>query len=190
MPTQRAAATADSLSWQYDIPLITNRYILWDVARLLALSLFVVVALTWLISMLIGDPVLLPIEFLALIAGIVVALFLFVALVLFRNRYRARFTLDEKRALFEGVGWGNSGWDRAMKRLLKVLAFFTAQSDPTRLGGAVDIKWRAVRKVSVNSQARVISLSEAWHVVIRLYCPPDIFDQALAHVQQHTGEDS
>jgi hypothetical protein len=74
-----------------------------------------------------------------------------------------------------------------MKRLLKVLAFFAMRSDPTR-SNAANIRWRTVRKVNVNRSTRVISLCDAWHVGIRLYCPPDVFDQARIHVQQHTGE--
>jgi hypothetical protein len=129
--------------------------------------------------------VLLPIEFLFLIGGIVVALFLFVALILFRNRYRARFVLDSKQAVFQGSGWGDSGWDRTIKRLLKVLAFFAASSDPTQ-SNATNIRWRAVRKVNVNRSTRVIALCDSWHVVMRLYCPPDVLDQALTHVQHYT----
>lgn len=186
MPTPHTAPASDALSWQYDIPLVNNRFILWDAFRVIAFSVLMIVALTWFISLLIGDPVLLPIEFLALIAGIVIALFLFVVLVVFRNRYRARFSLDSKQAIFEGIGWGDSGWDRAMKRLLKVLAFFAVRGDPTAMGGAVSIRWHEVRKVSVNQRARVISLGNEWRVVIRLYCPPEVFNRAAAHVTAHT----
>ncbi len=184
MPTHRPP-DSDTLTWQYDIPLITNRYILWDMLRVLALSLFIIAALTGCIGVLLDDPVFIPIEFLLLIGGIVAGLFLFVTLVLFRNRYRARFVLDSKQAVFHGLGWGDSGWDRAVRRLLKVLAFFAAQGDPTN-SSATNIRWREVRKVNVNRSTRVISLCDSWHVVLRLYCPPDMFDQALAHVQRHT----
>ncbi len=187
MPT-RHPPDPDNLTWQYDIPLLTSRYILWDMFRVIALSLLVVVALPWFIGTLAGDPVWIPLEFLALIFGILAALFLIVTLVLFRNRYRARFSLDSKQAVFQGLGLGDSGWDRALKRGLKMLAFSLASSDPTKTSGATNIRWREVRKVNVNSAARVISLCDSWHVVIRLYCPPDIFDQAVAHVQQHTGD--
>lgn len=184
MPTRRPP-DPDTLTWHYDIPLITNRYILWDVFRIIALSLAIMVGLVWLFGVVLGDPVSLPIEFLLLISGIVTALFLFVALVIFGNRYRAGFVLNSKQAVFQGIGWGDNTWARVMKRSLKVLAFFAAQSDPTQRSTA-DIRWREVRKVNVNRATRVISLCDAWHVVIRLYCPPDIFDQALAHVQRHT----
>lgn len=184
MPTRRPP-DPDTLTWQYDIPLITNRYILWDVFRIIALSLTIMIGLVWLIGVLLDDPVSLPIEFLLLIGGIVVALFLFVALVIFGNRYRAGFVLDSKQAVFQGIGWGDTTWARTMKRGLKVLAFFAAQSDPTKTS-TTNIRWREIRKVNVNRSARVIALCDAWHVVIRLYCPPAIFDQALAHVQRHT----
>jgi hypothetical protein len=186
--SHRRPPDPDTLSWQYDIPLITNRYILWDIFRVIALSMAIIVALTWLIGVLRGDPVLLPIEFLLLIGGIVVALFLFVTLVVFRNRYRARFVLDSKQAVFQGI-WGDRAWDRMMKELLKVLAFLAVRGDPTR-SSAVNIRWRAVRTVNVNRSTRVIALCDSWHVVIRLYCSPEVFDQALAHVQQQVAENS
>ncbi len=186
MPTHRPP-DPDSLTWQYDIPLITNRYILWDMFRVIALSLFIVVALPWFIGVLAGDSVLMPLEILALIFGILAALFLIVTVGLFRNRYRARFRLDSKQAVFQGIGLGDSGWDRALKRGLKVLAFFLAHSDPAR-SNATNIRWREVHEVNVNRSTRVISLCDSWHVVIRLYCPSDIFDQALAHVHQHIGD--
>ncbi|MBI5565854.1 MAG: hypothetical protein HY870_13240 [Chloroflexi bacterium] len=186
MPTHHPS-DPETLTWHYDIPLITNRYILWDMFRVFALSLFAIVALTGCIGVLLGDPVLLPIELLLLIGGILAALWVFVTLGLFRNRYRARFVLDSRQAVFHSLGWGDSGWDRTMKRLLKVLAFFAASSDPTTRS-ATNIRWRAVRKVNVNRSARVIALCDSWHVVMRLYCPPDMFEQALAHVQYHTGD--
>src|SRR5512147_3015224 len=98
MPTRRPP-DPDTLTWQYDIPLVTNRYILWDMFRVLALSLLVIAALTGCIGVLLSDPVFIPIEFLLLIGGIVAALFVFVTLVLFRNRYRACFVLDSKQAV-------------------------------------------------------------------------------------------
>ncbi len=188
MPTRRPP-DPDTLTWQYDIPLITNRYILWDMFRVIGLSLFVIVALTGLFGVVLGDPVSLPIEFLLLIGGLVTALFLFVALVIFGNRYRACFVLDSKQAVFQGLGWGDTAWARTMKRGLKVLAFFAAQSDPTKRT-ATNIRWREVRQVNVNRSARVIALCDAWHVVIRLYCTPEVFDQALAHVQRHTQRET
>jgi hypothetical protein len=188
MPTCRLP-DPDTLTWQYDIPLVTNRYILWDVFRIITLSLAIIVGLVSLFGVLLGDPVSFPIEFLLLIGGIVAALFLFVALVIFGNRYRAGFVLDSKQAIFQGIGWGDNIWARVMKRGLKVLAFFAAQSDPTK-SSAANIRWREVRKVNVNPATRVIALCDSWHVVIRLYCPPDIFDQALAHVQRYTQRET
>jgi len=188
MPTRRPP-DPDTLTWQYDIPLVTNRYIVWDVFRIIALSLAIIVGVVLLFGVLLGDPVSFPIEFLLLIGGIVTALFLFVALVIFGNRYRAGFVLDSKQAIFQGIGWGDNVWARAMKRGLKVLSFFAAQSDPTK-SSAANIRWREVRKVNVNPATRVIALCDSWHVVIRLYCPPDIFDQALAHVQHYTQRET
>lgn len=188
MPTRRPP-DPDTLTWQYDIPLITNRYMLWDMLRVLALSIFALVALTWLISVLAGDPVLIPLEFLLLVGGILVGLFVVVALGLFGNRYRARFVLDSKQAVFHGIGWGDGRRDRVMKRLLKGLAFFAAQSDPTQ-PNATAIRWRDVRKVNVNPATRVIALCDSWHVVIRLYCPPETFDTALDYVRRGTQKET
>ncbi len=180
--------TQDSLSWTYNIPLLTNRFILWDAIRILVICIMILNGLIFIISVLVGDPLVLPIEIILLIVGIVAGLLLFVALVIFGNRYFARYTLNAKEAEFEGIGWGPGGWHRLMKGLLKIVAFFSLRSDPTEGQGAVSIKWRDVRKVNVHHGARVISLHNSWRTVIRLQCSPDIFDQAVERVQVYAAE--
>ena len=185
MASSAQPPTQDSLSWTYNVPLITNRFILWDAIRILVICVMILDGLIFIISVLAGDPLMLPIEFTLLIVGIVAGLLFFVALVIFGNRYYARYTLNAKEAVFEGIGWGPGGWHRLMKGLLKIVAFFSLRSDPTEGQGAVSIKWRDVRKVNVHHGARVISLHNSWRTVIRLQCPPEIFDQVIERVQTY-----
>lgn len=175
----------DSLSWTYNIPILTNRFILWDAIRILVIYILIFNGLAFIINVLAGDPFVQPIEFTLLIAGIGAGLSLFVALVIFGNRYYARYTLNAKEAEFEGIGWGPGGWHRLMKGLLKIVAFFSLRSDPTRDQGTISIEWRDVRKVQVHHDARVISLHNSWRAVIRLQCPPDIFDRVVERVQTY-----
>lgn len=165
----------DRLEWQAAIPLLTNPFLWIDLLKALAVPVAVFGAIFGFI--LAGDDR--PdwggaLKTLAIAVGAVVALFIFVEAIVLRNRLEARFVLDEKGAAYA------SGRAARTAQKAGLLAGALAGS-PLLLGGsllaasmnAVGIRWREVRKATPFRRWRVITLSNSWRPLLRLYCPDD-----------------
>ena len=48
----------------------------------------------------------------------------------------------------------------------------------------VGVVWDDVRRLNIHAPARVISLMDSWHVVMRLYCTPQNYEVVLNAVQK------
>ena len=48
----------------------------------------------------------------------------------------------------------------------------------------VGVVWDDVRRLNIHAPARVISLMDSWHVVMRLYCSPQNYEVVLNAVQK------
>lgn len=177
-----------TLTWDYTLPLATNPFIWWDFLRVVAVSLLVLELLVFVMSLIAGDPILLPPSVLGLVAGILAAVFTLTTLLVYGNRYHARFTLGARGAQMEDAGQG-----RRFKWLMVALGLAArrpgvalgATSGPSGYGERVS--WREVRRVTVHRRLRVITLNNSWRSLLRLYCPPERFDEIVAHVQGHVA---
>ena len=186
-PAEPRQHAFEPLNWEYDIPILSNVYIIWDFARAVLISLAImyglVLTMSWLAT---NDPIFLPWELLVVVLGVLAALFALAGLV-YGNSFRARFTLDARGARFE------SGLrERQMHRIgsiIGALALLRGQLSPA--GGALiahsqeaeSISWGEVQGVSVDGRRFVVSLRDSWHTVIRLYCSADIFDEVVSRVR-------
>ena len=159
------------LDWQAAVPLLTNRFVLYDSVRAIAISGGLFFALTAGIFALQGEPGLalemLPLLGIALAA--IVALLAVSAFVVMGNRWHVRFTIDSR-----GVHWVQLRPPR-----IGLLAALAAQSGhPTahsaarlvRIGDSGALPWREISRFREHPDAGVISLMNRWRVVLRLYC--------------------
>lgn len=177
-----------TLSWEYALPLATNPFMWWDFLRVVAVSLIVMELLVFAMSLIAGDPFFLPLRILALVAGILAALFGLTTTLVYGNRYRARFVIDERGAQMEDAGQG-----RRFKWVMVALGLAAgrpgvaigATSGPSGYGERVS--WRDVRRITVHRRLRVITLSNSWRSLLRLYCPPELFDAIAARVQDYVA---
>ncbi len=187
---QQEKALPPPLTWEYDIPLLTNPFILWDFFRVFAIALLTMEGLVLFMSFFFSDEaVLLPVELLALCLGIMAVLFAFVALFIYRNRFHSRFTVDSKQASVEGF-YGIDRYERTASRILSVAFFLTRGRVISLIGdsqSATSIPWQEVYKVTVHRRWHVITLSNSWRSVLRLYCPSQGFDQAAALMQDYAA---
>ncbi len=176
---------AAALTWNYDVPLLTNRYFLWDMVRVLVLSAVLCEGLVWAISFFFTDEaVLLPPLIWAIPLGIIAVLFVLVSLLIYGNRFHGHFTLDEKAVTYE-VGMR----ERKILRVLSVIGILFGgwrAVGPSLIAYSrqvESVKWPDVYKVSPDPTRYVIALSNSWRTVMRLYCPADRFAEILARVQ-------
>ena len=170
-----ASQETDRLEWTAAIPLFTNPFLWLDLLKALAVP---VVAFGAIFGFILANDDRPDwggaLKALAIAVGAVAALFVFAEAVIFRNRLEARFVLDEKGAAYA------SGRAARTAQKAGLLAGALAGS-PLLLGGsllassmnAVGIRWRDVRRATPFRRWRVITLSNSWRPVLRLYCPDD-----------------
>jgi hypothetical protein len=180
------------LTWGIDIHLINNRFMLWDGAKVILISGVIMWAVVALMSLVVnGEPLLLPVEFVALIMGIVAVLF-FISCLILLNRWGFTNTLYE-----EGVGYASGNREKNVNRGLVGLGFLALLAGkPGALGSSLIAQsqedgfypWVDVRRVDAHPGPRVISVRNSWRVVFRLYCTPENYGQAVAICERKVAE--
>jgi hypothetical protein len=178
------------MEWETAIPLLANPFLWGDFLKALAVALSVFGGIIVLILADDDRPDWAGAAgLLAIAAGVVAALFVFVELAVFRNRLAARFTLDDKAAAYE------SGRIERRAQKIGFLAGFLAGS-PLVAGSSllassmnrVSLSWSDVRKVTPFPERGVITLSNRWRPVLRLYCPSaETYEAALRLIGTRTA---
>jgi hypothetical protein len=186
-------ARGEAITWEYAAPILTNAFMAWDLGRVLAISLValyvIVFAIGWVAD---GEPVMLPLELVGMVAGILVVLFGIAGLVVLGNRFHMQFTVDA-----DGVVTVTGQRERRINRVVTAigaLALLTGRPGP--LDSALiatsqevtGIRWRDVHKVTVHNRMRVVSLSDSWHTAQRLYCTPENFGPVVERAQAEFAE--
>lgn len=192
MSTGEPESDEAPLTWAYDIPLINNRFIVWDwlCAMLITVGIVILVVLGIVafeesveLSDLAGTEVVFAIAF-----GVLTVLSLLAALVM-GNHVSAQFTLDA-----QGVTFETGRRERTISRLAIVLGILSGRPGMVGAGALVASRererhpWQEVRKVTVHNGPRVVSLSDSWHVFMRLYCPPELFEEVVHRVRMNASQ--
>ncbi len=179
-------ATSGALRWEHPIHLLTNPFVLGDVLVVGGASLVGMQGLLLLIGWLVdGELVFIPPLFWALVLGVFLALYVLAAVLVFQNHIPACYSLDERGATME-----TGGGKRRFNPVLFVLSIVAVSPGGMRMAfgerprEAASIRWREVRRVRVCRRWRVISLWDGWHPVVRLYCPPRMWEKVLARVEE------
>jgi hypothetical protein len=183
----------EELSWECDVPLVTNPVVLRQVFVVFLLvpliACGVLVLPLWREGSLDSLPMLLAMMF-AVSGGLMIA-GLLGALVLLGNRSRMSFRLTRKGVTAETI-------DPRVKRIgwiTMVLGLLTGKPGAAGAGMLTlshtrqSTTWRTVQKVRINGRRRMIELSNGWRTIMVLYCTPDNHEGAVrmvnAHVPKH-----
>ncbi len=183
----RAAAdrAAAPLSWTVSIPILTSRFALWDLARALIASVAVTQVGAYAVSRLsLGKAQLIPWPLLLGVIGLIACLAVVVVLVVFQNHYHARFRIGPA-----GVAMALTTRERRINRVLFWAGLLAGK--PQVVGAAMIaesqeakvVDWHDIHRVTVHRRPRVITLSGSQRTQIRLFCPPEAFDEAVARCQ-------
>jgi hypothetical protein len=179
-------------AWDVAIPLVTNRFMLWDLAKVWSISGLFLLAVIGVIVMRGPGPrpwgLVLGIPFFVSLGLFVLSLV--VCVLFFFNRYLARFELRAGGAWFQSVRWTRK-LTRAVNTGDLVLGILAARPQVAAAGLLAEVQkdlfvpWGDVRKVTVFAGPRVITLSNSWRPLLRLHCPTaEVFDAALAAVRE------
>lgn len=184
--SQPSADEREAITWEYDIPLINNLFMVRDFLLVLVLSLVIMQALVIVVGFLAGEElVVIPLQIYGIVIAVLVVLFLVAAGIVFANRHRTRFTVSRK-----GVDYETGARERRINRVVLFLSFLVGRPGAALLATSREaghFDWADVHKVSVFPRKRVITLSDSWHPLLRLYCPPESFDQTVAAVQGYAA---
>ena len=187
-PSTPAAApvTPGRIEWRYDIPLLTSRFMLWDFLRVTLLSAALMYVIVIVAGLVFGQElILLPWQVPALIVGVLLGLFVLASLLL-GNRQGARFAVDAK-----GVEYHAEKRESRMNRI--VAAVGALMGSPTTAGAGalamsrehLHLEWEGIREVRYYPSARVIAIRNSWRTMLRLHCPPELYDDVAAAVRHH-----
>lgn len=176
------------ISWEFNVPLLTDQFIMYDLLKVWGISsLFLFLILTG-IAVYDGNwrafTGMLPLV--GLVSGGFLALLILVMLGFFGNRFPMGFRLGPQGAMVSSLS-RRGRWGNRLAVVLGALAGKPGVAGAGLLGMAQEttgVAWDDVRRLKIHSQARVISLMDGWHVVMRLYCTPKNFDAVLTAVQK------
>lgn len=174
-----------TLTWDYDIPLVNNFFMLKDFLVVIVLSLVGMQVALLVVGFFAGEgAVILPLQIYGIVAGVIAGLFIIAAGAVLRNRFRTRFTLTSR-----GVTYESGPRERRINRITLVLSILLGRPGASLIAVSQEsggFAWKDVRKVTVHRRQRVITLS-SWRPLLRLYCPADTFGEIVTMVEARTA---
>jgi len=176
------ASESPYLEWAVEMPLLTNRFFLYDALKLILWTGAVMYALLAAIALFAGTLRHMGTAFLGM--GLVLAgflfLFLVIAAVFFRNRFPMQFRISP-----EGIEWHSlSRRARTANRMAMVAGVLTGSSTAAGAGLLAaseefgGLEWSRIGRVKTYADERVITVMNSWRVVARLYCTPENYVRA------------
>jgi len=171
----------NKIIWEKEFSLLTNRFILKDLFKVVFFAILIFQALLVLATFLVGKDladVIMPLYVDIVIFAGMCLLFLF-SMLLLGNRYNVEFTIDEK-----GMSYKSGLREKRINRLVLFLLLITK---PRMSGAGIlavsgesgSFDWKEIYKITPYSGAKVIEVKNSWRTVVRLYCTTENFDGVL-----------
>jgi hypothetical protein len=175
------------VTWEFRIPLATNRYILLDSAKALGIAGGFLLVFMLVITR--GEYLDQTLLMVGGVVGFLLLVYLFVMVVIFRNGYDAVFTVGDN-----GISYYSGKRESNISRGAVAVAALTGSwkaLGPAVLGASQlsgEFHWNSLRSVHVDESRRVITITDDWHVQLRLYCTPETYAPVLAIVEDHVAK--
>jgi len=161
--------------WDTRFSLLTNRYFMWDMIRVLGIASTILLVL----MVVIMRDLVMAVQFAGLIGGIMLVVMCIACLIL-GNGFDARFSVGQNGVSYESGSTGKK-WNNAAI-VLGVLAGKPGAVGAGALaksGEAGSYSWNEIVKITVDEKRRIISLHNSWRTLNRLYCLEGNFEQVL-----------
>jgi hypothetical protein len=171
------------LMWDADMPLLNNRFFLYDMAKLLLWTGLIGGLIFGGIAVATGGAKSLGpmMAMLGIILFGFLFLFVMIALLFFGNVYRVRYLMTA-----QGIGWESLGRRGKVASRLAVVAGALAGNASVTGAGLLAaasesglLAWKSVRTIKAYPAIGVISIMNSWRVVIRIYCTPQYYAYAI-----------
>jgi hypothetical protein len=184
--TPASSAGALPYTWDTGFALLTNRFVVYDGAKLVAWTFGIIAVLFTLISLVQGEPEILPplLGMFALAVAGLALLGVLIVLIIFRNRFQTRNTITVDGVRVQSIS-------RAARLFNRVAVVAGAVGGSASTAGAgvlamsgedVGITWIDLYRVNRHDDQRVLSLMNSWRVVLRLYCTKENYATVMALV--------
>jgi len=182
------AAQSDSLAWDIDIPLLTNRHMLAALAKAMLGAGALVAALVGLLLAVQGQwqaMAAVALWLMTISAGLFL-LGLLVMAALFRNRLSSRFAIDD-----QGVHWTVTDATARRGSRWAFLAGLALGSSAVAGSGLLaasqqrqSLRWAGAFRATAEPTTHSIAFRNGWRTLLRVYCRSDNYAAALERVQR------
>lgn len=188
-PAEPECPSQGALYWTAEFPLVTSRFFLRDVSRVLFFTYLIMAVLMLLMTAAAGDS---PAETLPLLPYLAVPvlglglMMLVIALLVLGNRAGAIYCMDEK-----GLAMVSRSKAQPLNELSQWLGILSGEGQLWASGVLAQaqektyIKWKSVHNLRDYPSDRIIELSDSFHMAMRVYCPPEIYPEAIRLAQSH-----
>jgi hypothetical protein len=184
--TPASSAGALPYTWDTGFTLLTNRFVVYDGAKLVAWTFGIIAVLFTVISLAQGEPEILPplLGMFALAVAGLALLGVLIVVIIFRNRFHTRNTITVDGVRVQSISRAARLFNR-----FAVVAGAVGRSASTAGAGVlamsgedVEVRWIGLYRVNRHDDQRVLSLMNSWRVVARLYCTPENYAMVVALV--------
>jgi hypothetical protein len=187
MTKDRSARQAgDDIVWDARLPILTDGFLWWDMAKVFLAVYLIVVALMGAVFLAAGEPdsIIRVARVFAVVCSGLLIFSMSVAALWYRNRARVRYALSAEGAKVETL----ERKDVALNRLAILIALILGK--PSAAGAALlaaareseFTPWKKVTRVRRHDALRVVALLNGRRIVQRLYCPADIHQRIVNEV--------
>jgi hypothetical protein len=185
--THPGSIHAPALNWERDVPILTNWLVLSSIVKVFVMAALLMIGLVGFLFVLQGEWRLIgPLAtFVAMIDGGVLIIGTLAAALIYGNRLRYRFSVDDKAASCER-------FDRRatiVGRLTILLGVVLGKPGAAGVGLISEsttqtaASWPSVVRVVEHPSAHAIALRNAWRTTLILFCTPENYDAVLARVK-------
>lgn len=177
---------APPLTWERDVPLLTHPAILGSIAKLWIITGFIMIALMGgIIGLKEGIKAVIPLATMMLmVTGGLFVVSLLVVLLVFGNRLRMAFAIDEHGVVARVI-------DSRAKVANRLAAMLGVLAGRPGLAGAGLIAmgdeersavWRSIAEAKYDPRHHTITLRNAWRPVLHVFCTPETYEAAASLV--------
>ncbi|MEE4659683.1 MAG: hypothetical protein V2J89_04390 [Halieaceae bacterium] len=179
-------------SWEVDIPLLTNPNMLGAWLKAMGATYLLCMLIMGAVMVGTGEWEQLPMlaGIFALVVGGILVLGLLIMLLVFGNRFRARFTVSDKGIAYEGI-------DKRARSLARMAVVAGALGGSARTAGAgllavsgenVDLQWQGIASARYQPRRHTIVLRNAWRDLMHVYCTPENYAAVRSLVEQQVPD--
>lgn len=174
---------SDAHEWRIDVPLLNNSYMVMDILFVILASAGGLGVILFLVTG--GESTLAILEILVPAVGVLIVMVFIVIGVVFLNRMELVFKVDA-----HGVRCDLGEYASNLNRIAWMIGSISQRVNPAGASliamsrESTFVPWTDIKKAVLDGRKRVISLSSSRRLLLRVYCPPDNYEEVAGTVEE------